>query len=676
MFPHPFKKRQEAIADTLLQIKYSEHLETGSMKLMAALVHAIRPKTALRIQFAEEQIVFLMKCLRTDEVALQKTKQSLFYLFSHSDVSEVMTESGLITETGFFSELSRRFNSKILPPLKNTGSFIYAVDSLFYKSSDYKWVNGVDNNLWMELFDLLGIHLNISDESLRTQLVNSIDALSYRVAMFGMEKTIVEHAGKGLGGIGSPFVGQNRILNDFRFGLDGNHPEKWEQFKQAYVPELERCGEVLNLLKRKRVIQGVSIRQTYSMLQLEQLIERIRLLIDFADNNRRINIKRFVALFKTVIENENTKTSLRRYIGKNVELLAYQIAEHERNTGEHYITATKEEYAGMFRSAAGGGVIVGFLAVFKLLLHYLPAAPFWQAFLYSINYAAGFILIQVAGCTLATKQPSMTASTIASSLDEKKIGAPNLPQLAITVSRAVRSQAIAFAGNLIVAFPVALAIAAICSFVFKHPLANPEHARLLLDEINPAKHACYLYAAIAGVFLFLSGLISGYVDNRVRYGKIPQRVKAHPFLRLTFSGHTLDKIAAFVDKNMGLITGNLVFGICMGMASFFGYIFGLPIDIRHVTFSTANLAIGLWGTGFHLPLTEWVQVLSGIALIGLVNFAVSFALAFYVAVKSRGIYVKQYGRIFHYLRVMLKKYPMDFIRPPGKARVPEDIMYG
>ncbi len=673
MLPSKTKKKQEAIVNALLQVKFTEHADDNGLRLVANLVRAIRPNVALRVQFAEDQIRFLMECLKSDEDVLLKTRRLLSSLFIHSDISEVMTESGLISEIGFFSELNRRFSSKILPPLKNKGSFIYAIDSIFYKSTDYRWVVGVDDKLWVELFELLGISFNISDESLQKQLYNAMEVLSYRVAMLGMEKTIVERAGKGLGGMALPFVGQNRVLNDYRVSRENNDPEQTARFKEVYTAELDQCDEVLKLLKRKRVLLGISVRQTYTMLQLEQLLERIRLIIDFANHDHRINVDRFARLFKRVVENENTKDSIRKCVGENIEMLAYQVAEHERNTGEHYITVTKPEYVEMLKSAGGGGVIVSIFAVLKMLLHRLDMAPFWQAFGYSVNYAAGFILIQVTGCTLATKQPAMTASTIASSLDGKKIGRPNLPQLAITVSRVWRSQTAAFAGNLLVAFPVALIIAILWSLIFSHPLAEGEHAQLLLDEINPIRSASYLYAAIAGVFLFLSGLISGYVDNHVRYGKVPQRIKAHPLLQLTFSTHRLDRIAEFVDKKLGLITGNLIFGIFMGTASFFGYIFGLPIDIRHITFSTANLAIGLWGLNFHIPLMEWFWVLFGIALIGFINFAVSFSLAFYVAVKSRGIKIRQYGRILYYLRVMLIKYPLDFIRPPQKIRVPEDI---
>ena len=72
----------------------------------------------------------------------------------------------------------------------------------------------------------------------------------------------------------------------------------------------------------------------------------------------------------------------------------------------------------MLRASLGGGFIVGFLCIFKALLHEVQASAFGHAFLYSMNYAFGFILIYLTGSALATKQPSMTATTVARMVEE------------------------------------------------------------------------------------------------------------------------------------------------------------------------------------------------------------------------------------------------------------------
>ncbi|MNL70358.1 Site-specific recombinase [compost metagenome] len=71
----------------------------------------------------------------------------------------------------------------------------------------------------------------------------------------------------------------------------------------------------------------------------------------------------------------------------------------------------------MFRTALGGGFVVGILCIIKILLSKVDTSFFGYAFIYSMNYAFGFIAIYILGFTLATKQPAMTASALIKSLE-------------------------------------------------------------------------------------------------------------------------------------------------------------------------------------------------------------------------------------------------------------------
>lgn len=84
--------------------------------------------------------------------------------------------------------------------------------------------------------------------------------------------------------------------------------------------------------------------------------------------------------------------------------------------------------------------------------------------------------------------------------------------------------------------------------------------------------------------------------------------------------------------------GNFLFGVFLGSTATIGYIFGLPIDIRHIAFASANLAHGL----FNISADDisWSLILIsilGVALIGLVNLIVSFSLALFVALRSKEV---------------------------------------
>ena len=74
--------------------------------------------------------------------------------------------------------------------------------------------------------------------------------------------------------------------------------------------------------------------------------------------------------------------------------------------------------------------------------------------------------------------------------------------------------------------------------------------------------------------------------------------------------------------------GNVALGFLLGMAGFFGKIFGLPFDIRHITISSGSAPIAYYTTGNTPGLPFLLAVFVGILQIGLFNFLVSFALAF------------------------------------------------
>ncbi|MEI9958230.1 MAG: hypothetical protein WDM90_18425 [Ferruginibacter sp.] len=62
---------------------------------------------------------------------------------------------------------------------------------------------------------------------------------------------------------------------------------------------------------------------------------------------------------------------------------------------------------------------------------------------------------------------------------------------------------------------------------------------------------------------------------------------------------------------------------------------------------------------------ELWYTITGVFLIGFLNFAVSFSLAFFVAVKSRGIHLRNYPEFIGILWRYIKKYPRDFIKAPS-----------
>ena len=104
--------------------------------------------------------------------------------------------------------------------------------------------------------------------------------------------------------------------------------------------------------------------------------------------------------------------------------------------------------------------------------------------------------------------------------------------------------------------------------------------------------------------------------------------------RLTGKERAL-RFGNYLQAHMGGIMGNFLFGCMLGSTGVIGTILGLPLDIRHIAFSSANLGYALVGFDFALPLRAVLWATLGIAAIGLTNLAVRFALALPTALFAR-----------------------------------------
>ncbi len=100
-----------------------------------------------------------------------------------------------------------------------------------------------------------------------------------------------------------------------------------------------------------------------------------------------------------------------------------------------------------------------------------------------------------------------------------------MESLTSIIAQTLRSQLAAILGNVLVVIPMAMLIAwGVMEATGVHFIA-PEKAHHLMADIDPIHSLAVFYAAIAGVCLFLSGLIAGHHDNLAVYNRIPQRLK-------------------------------------------------------------------------------------------------------------------------------------------------------
>ncbi len=635
----------------------------AGLDFLVSFFSAIRPSRGQR--HAAENLSQIILELQQHPVLLANLRHALFSQLINTDLAPALSESGIPLAGGFWQEFFGRLRHKLLPPLQKENDFLYVVNRVFFRHSDYQWVEDIPHELWTQFFEEIGLSFHVDDRRVMIQLIQSVKLLGFQVAQLGLEKEVQPFLPPSDTPM-NPFVEQHYNIHSLEKLLTGDgNPEEVKEMSIRLHDTLIHCTTSVGYIRQHHLSKGTSLQQTYTLGVLSNKLARMTIIADILDADQSFNMGNFIAFFKMLVRNENRKNSIREFLSQCVGYLAYQIAENKSSKGSHYITTTRREYRHMLWTAMKGGGIISFIAVIKNLLTAIEMPLFWHGFLYSVNYSAGFLIIEETGSTLATKQPAFTASAVASSLDTKgNTYKPNLYNLALTVAKVSRSQIASFIGNLAIVFPGTYLLAWGYDLLTHHKIASGEAAFKLLENQHPWHSPAWLYACFAGFFLFLSGIIAGYVQNTMQYSRIAERLKTHPLLRLTSSPKRLEKRARYIDAHAGAIIGNIALGFMLGMSGIVSNLFGIPFDIRHITISAGNAAIGVYGMGIqNLRPSYMLTIFLGVCGIGFFNFLVSFSLAFIVAVKSRGVHLRDYPEFLGILWRYFKKRPLDFVRP-------------
>ena len=636
---------------------------------LIALLNEIGIHSKYKRQSAGNKIKELTALLNNQPELKQVLRSYLITLFGNYDALTLYTDSGILPGHGFFAETYKRLKYKLLPPLQNTKHAQFLIRQVFYNKNDYRIIANIDESVWLELLDALSINTSVLKWSAQNlnYLLNALMVLSQRITAIGLEPELVDKLPE-IDDLHSPFFGLYRevqhYVDSFKNNIDYIHTNDVDYLQILVM--CTQCTESIRELHKHKEKYGISIHLAYLMLRLEQHVKRLNTVLKLvqAKDKTKFNETLFGFLYE-VVHAENKKYSIRRHLNDNLNLIAFKITEHTSRVGEHYRSVNRGEYYSMFRSAMGGGLIVAIIVLFKVFAHHLNLAPFGEAFMYSMIYASGFIAIQMLHFTLATKQPAMTANTIAAAIDETEKSDKQMLTTVQLISEISRAQFISLVGNIIIVLPASYLLGWIYSYITGNNLVTTVEAHEMIMSLHPWLSGSLFYAALAGAFLMTSGIIAGYYDNSIVYGRIPERIQQHPLLKKIFSAKQLQKLSGYLQKNAGMLFGNLFLGIFLGTAPLLGKFFGLPIDVRHVTLSTGNFGLALRCSEQHLPINLLITISASLLLIGLINLFVSFGLAIYVAAHSRSLNVSLMRRIRKALMLYFRAKPTEFFVPPA-----------
>jgi site-specific recombinase len=640
--------------------------------LLAELVALIRPRKS-HTQVSLEPLLTLLSGNERYRMGLS------FYikgLIKQKKFSRILTDAGILADSDFFFEVKKRLLSKIIPDQPPKDSLEYVLNQVFYLKTDPEWIGKIPMEELEDLFDALGFHsLYVSDNanSPLTELLFAMKVLIQRIGGRALETDVMQMVPE-YENLESPFIAIQKefsILTERLLEEQKNYVSPDDiSFRQIMVL-LHQCRDYVHNAFKNSNKYGISLRVNQNLLRMRQQLERLEVLLPLLAISEEEEARcDTIRLSLNLITYNCIKNNVRGLVGESTQLLSYEVTQHTANTGEHYITKTVGEYFRMLWAASGGGIIVGILCIIKVMLGKIDTSEFGHAFFYSLNYAFGFIAIYVLGFTLATKQPAMTATALIRALErDQKDNALEEDEkhraFAAFFARVFRSQFIAFVGNVLVAFPVSWLGIWLIDITFHYNIALTKWDKLLFD-LSPIHSLAILHAAIAGVFLFLSGIIAGSVANRDKFRHMYYRIAEHPLLKKTFGRTRAKKIAGWYERKWAGIISNFWFGVFMGSTASIGTFLGLNLDIRHITFASGNLALAMYGANYNISTEMIIWACVGIVLIGLVNFLVSFSLSMSLAFRSRNIPLTEFWAVGRGIWKHFKRKPMSFFFPSLK----------
>ncbi|MEO8298270.1 MAG: site-specific recombinase [Burkholderiales bacterium] len=583
----------------------------------------------------------------------------LHQVLGRTEVVTLLAEHGFAPRTGFASEVADRLRLALVPRTPQTDELGELFALVFREAHDADWIAALDDDTLQRL--ALQVFTPGLAERWRQAVLDAIELLASQVRAAGLSPQLRLRI--------DPALLAQRPFHALAHGaqrlaelVEAGGVDTLLQQVQYLRALLDRCGQAADSVHEHLEAYGVSVDVVFQVDQVRARCVRIEALLTVLVSPQPAADWRWLAV--QLVRAGHARRSWRALFARQYSLLARKVAERSAETGEHYITRTRPEYRDMLARAAGGGLVIGATTLFKFAIAALGFTAFWGGFWAGVNYAGSFVAIHLLHWTVATKQPAMTAPAMAAKLRGVDASDTAVEEFVDEVTHLIRSQIAGIAGNLIGVVPVVLAAQGLAWWLLGQPLISEKEAHHVLHSLS-LLGATPLYAAFTGVLLFASSLIAGWVENSFVWHRLDSAIAWHPRTRAWLGPARAQHWALWWRANISGLAANVSLGLLLGLVPAVAAFFGLPLEVRHVTLATGQIAAALGTLGpalWHEPAFWWC--VAAIPVTGAFNLLVSFALALRVALRSRGVTVRDRSRIARALGRRLWAAPMSFLAPP------------
>ncbi len=622
----------------------------------------------VRRRTPETRLRLLLQILDRQPEAQLRVAQTFRSLVRDTQALDLFADTGLPRRAAFSHEALARLTARLLPGPPTTRDLGDIFDRLFSHEHDGDWLERIDAGLAAQIISLIH-HGETSEEtgwnSLRNDVEDAMVQLAGRIAVTGsfreVRSRLAKPAFRDL-----PF---QRLLPAAEILLaraQAGEPTQELAAELNHVRSVaESCDLAVDEVTGRLTQTGVSTGLVYDLERIRAQLRRLELLLELW-SSPRLDDQRMLAVLADLVRQNHEHRSVSALLRQNLHLLTRRIVERNAEAGEHYVARSRGEYFAMLRRALGGGAITGFTTMAKLLLAKLALANFFKGVAYSLDYAGSFVAIQLAGFTLATKQPAATAPALARRMEELR-DTSRREALVDEIVCVVRSQTAAVAGNLLGVIPATLLLHLAWVMITGHAALDETKAQKIVASISCFSGA-WPYAIFTGVLLWLSSVLAAWADNWFTLHEMRASISHHRRVQHLLGPSRATRLALWCERNIAGLAGNISLGIMLGMIPEIASFFGAPIDVRHVTLSTGQFAAALSVLGLGgLSVTAWLMSVAGILGIGVCNVLVSFSLALFVAIRARNVRAPERGLLYRALAQRFGQEPLSFVLPVGRA---------
>ena len=622
----------------------------------------VRLVRSARIIAAEPSAAIpLVDALNADPEWKARFQAALGALLAETDATALFGETGIPSERGFFAELSNRVSSRLLPEPRDDRDLSRIVRRLFKSPDDVEALRERDPRVFHGLVELFAGAGAEAWAPMRQGFADGFRLLAARVLAHGLSRDL-RARGTGKRVADSPFYrvksSADALLATWAMGGD------MRVVSAAFRKNSGECRKEARAVQQGLEHAGVSVQSVFDLEVVDRCLTRMALMADVIDAAPGIETSvaahRLLVRLATLAQQDR---SVRHLVKWNLHLLDRKIVERSGETGEHYVATDRKDYRHIWAAAAGGGALTVLTAAIKMAVHHFGLAPFPESFLYGLNYAVSFLLLQTFGLILATKQPAMTAAALAKIISTHE-GEDRLERVATFFSHLTSSQLAAAAANVLAVAAGATLFDGLWRLAAGHAFLDPEVAAHTFETLSPLDSGTVFFAALTGVLLWMGSVAGGWFENWVTVHRLPEALAGRKPRGMLTMGR-LQRIGAALSRNAAGWGTNVSLGFLLGFAPAVGRFFGIPFDVRHVTLSTGTLALSAAGLGERWLLGGWFfRALGGIAVMFVLNLTVSFTLSLVNAARAFEMTNEDLWGVLKHVFTHFRKNPLSFVLPP------------